>query len=78
MMTCKACVDLLRDFLDGELDAPTHGALETHLNECGVCERFMTTYRNTPKLCREALEEKMPDSVTERLKSFLTSRCKSK
>ena len=48
MMTCKACVDLLRDFLDSELDANTHSELKAHLSECGVCEEFVATYQQTP------------------------------
>ena len=45
--------------------------LEEHFHGCAPCEEFLTQYRATVGLCRKALEKRMPDAVSERLKSFL-------
>lgn len=38
-------LDRLSDFLDGELEAPDHTAVESHLAECGSCRRVLEELR---------------------------------
>lgn len=71
MITCKDSIDLLLSYLDGELPGHVREQLEAHFGDCQPCEDFLATYRATPKLCRCALEKKMPEEVASKLTDFL-------
>lgn len=76
MYTCKECVDLLLDFLDGSMPDEESKALQAHLSACPPCVDFLKTYRATPGLCRKALTEKMPAELANRLTDFLKTKLK--
>jgi len=71
MHTCKDAIELLRAYLEGELEAKDKTALEEHLGACSPCVEFVETYRQTPGLCKKALEAKMPKDLADSLKAFL-------
>ena len=71
MYTCKEAVDVLLEYLDGEMTPELKARLEEHFSGCAPCEDFLKQYRATVGLCRKALEKRMPESVSDRLKSFL-------
>lgn len=71
MHTCKDAIDLLHAYLEGELPAEQKAALEAHLGSCEPCVDFVATYRQTPALCKKALEAKMPKDLADSLKAFL-------
>lgn len=74
MITCKSAVDLLVEYLDGELDAATHQALEAHLGACPECVPLVDGYRNVGRASRELLAAELPGACAERLSSFLRER----
>ena len=76
MFTCKDSIDLLLDFLDGNVPEEEEQHLREHLEACPPCVDFLRTYRATPDLCRKALARKMPQQLADKLTSFLRSRCK--
>ena len=49
---CDECVDLLVDYLEGALPAERARALETHLELCPACWRFVNTYRGTVHIAK--------------------------
>ena len=71
MTTCRETIDLLLDYLDGELPAELRASLEEHLGGCQPCEEFFATYRATMGLCRKALAAKMPEEAVAKLHLFL-------
>lgn len=71
MHTCKDAIELLRAYLDGELPATDQQALEEHLGACAPCVDFVETYRQTPGLCKKALQAKMPKDLADSLSAFL-------
>ena len=71
MQTCKDAIDLLRAYLDGELEQSQKAALEEHLGACAPCVDFVATYRQTPGLCKKALQAKMPEDLANSLSAFL-------
>jgi len=71
--TCQECLDLLTDYVDGELPSDLQGRLEEHFGDCQPCEDFVATYRATSSVCRKVLARTMPESVAARLRSFLRS-----
>ncbi len=74
--TCKDSVHLLLEYLDGELSADVRARLEAHFGGCTPCEDFLKSYRATPTLCRKALASKLPQSVADKLTSFLREEMK--
>lgn len=76
MYNCKDSINLLQDYLDGELSPDDAQHLKEHLQGCAPCVDFLRTYRATPGLCRRALEQRMPQEVAQRLTEFLRSKCK--
>ncbi len=76
MFTCKESIDLLQQYLDGDMPAEERRHLEAHLSGCTPCVDFVKSYQATPKLCRNALHKKMPEELGNRLMDFLRGRCK--
>lgn len=74
MFNCKDSIDLLLEYLDGELPAEVREKLEAHFGGCTPCEEFLRTYRATPHLCRKALKKQMPQEVADKLTGFLRSQ----
>jgi anti-sigma factor RsiW len=72
---CDECVELLVDYLEGELPPERARALEIHLDLCPSCVSFVNTYRGTVNIARTLHAEDIPPEVTQRLIDFL---CKEK
>ena len=75
-VTCKDCVDLLADYLEGELATELEKALDEHICACPPCLEFLDEYRGASKICRRALAEEMPDGLASKLHEFLEKNCK--
>ena len=71
MFSCKDSIQLLLDFLDGEMSPELARELEEHLAGCPPCVEFLQTYRQTPGICRKALAAKMPEELSAKLTEFL-------
>lgn len=69
--TCKDSINLLLEYLEGELTPEVHARLESHLGGCSPCEDFLKSYRATPGLCRKALAAEVPEEVATKLTDFL-------
>ncbi|WP_225408572.1 anti-sigma factor family protein [Stigmatella hybrida] len=77
MYTCKDSINLLMNFLDGELSQEETQHLREHLQGCSPCVDFLRTYRATPGLCKRALAARMPQEVSEKLTEYLRAKIKS-
>jgi len=71
MLRCRNIVELLGEYLDGDLAPATAAALEAHLAGCQECTAFLNTYRGTVRMSRQLREEQLPPALRERLLSFL-------
>lgn len=71
MIACRDAVDLLDDYVDGELPPESAEALEQHLRGCKSCEAFIKTYRATRGALGALRAEMMPEELRLRLQSFL-------
>ena len=75
MICCKECLDLLYDYLDGNLDAQATQELDEHFDDCPPCISFLNTYKSTTELCRETLGKiEIPEAVQSRLLDYLKER----
>lgn len=72
---CAELMDLLVDYLEGDLTEPQEERLEFHLELCPPCVNFVESYKKTGKICREALEHQMPNALRTNLHSFLKKSC---
>lgn len=73
-LTCKTCIDLLCDYLDGTLPEEESKALESHLAACPPCVTFVNTYRSTGRWCRKALQTELPPELGDKLTAFLRGK----
>jgi anti-sigma factor RsiW len=71
MMTCRELVELLIDFLDGELPDDRRRLLETHLALCEPCMAYLETYKVTIQLTRRLPDVPPPPELLVRLKAAL-------
>lgn len=47
VLSCREIVELVTDYLEGDLDAESTTALETHLDLCPGCARYVEQIRET-------------------------------
>jgi anti-sigma factor RsiW len=71
MISCHRVVELLLDYLEGELDEKTSGAMDQHFEMCPECVAFTAQYRNTSEICRRELVREAPEEITEHVLDFL-------
>ena len=71
MFNCKNSIDLLLEYMDGDVSGEAKQHLEEHLKGCSPCEEFLKQYKQTGPLCRKALHAQMPREVADKLSSFL-------
>lgn len=76
MSTCKELVDLLADYLEGQLPPDVARDLDQHLADCPPCLNFLKTYRTTTRLIREVGCEEIPPELEDRLLKFLREHLK--
>ncbi len=69
--TCEGVVDLLCDYLEGDLPSDEEKDLGIHMEDCPPCVAFLNTYRKTSEVCRLLSPEDIPPELRERLEKFL-------
>ncbi|MGE3275339.1 MAG: anti-sigma factor [Vicinamibacterales bacterium] len=79
---CRARLERLFDYLDGELDARSAAALERHLDRCPCCGDLATSLRRTIASCRAAGAPPLPRQVQARararVRALLAERAESR
>ncbi len=73
-VTCASGVELLMDYLEGALPADVSADLEAHVSACPRCTAFVASYRETPRILREATAAALPPDLEEALLAFLRAR----
>lgn len=73
-IACVSGVQLLMDYLEGVLSTEVRVTLEAHVVGCQRCLAFIESYRETPRLLRDATDAGLPADVRESLTEFLRSR----
>jgi anti-sigma factor RsiW len=68
---CQECIDLLVDYLEGELSPERTRALEIHFDLCPACWQFVQSYRQTIDAARRLPAEDIPPELAQRLIAFL-------
>lgn len=73
-IVCTSGVDLLMDYLEGMLSADLRSALEAHVAGCPRCIAFIASYRQTPRILREATGVALPADLQVSLRAFLRAQ----
>ena len=73
-VTCASGVELLMDYLEGALPPAVSADLEAHVAACPRCAAFIASYRETPRILREATAAALPPELEESLLAFLRAR----
>lgn len=74
MMKCREVVDLLSEYLAGELSEAEVAAIRKHLEGCANCELFFDSLKTTVRLTKRLECQEIPSAVIDRLQSFLRER----
>jgi anti-sigma factor (TIGR02949 family) len=69
--TCRALVDLLCDFLEGDLEPDEAKELERHMADCPPCLVMLRTYSRTIELCKSMCPDDIPAALKQKLITFL-------
>ena len=59
-IVCMSGVELLMDYMEGDVAPDVRAAIEAHVAGCPRCEAFIASYRETPRIVREATRVEMP------------------
>ena len=73
-VVCASGVPLLMDYLEGVVPADVRGSLEAHVAGCERCAAFVSSYRETPRIVREATAVAVPAGREASLLAFLKAR----
>ena len=71
MFNCDEVIQLLTDYLDGELGETSQAELDVHFRACPHCVQFMETFRFTIEKTGEFKCEDIPEEVSLKLHDFL-------
>ena len=72
-VTCQQFVELVTEYFEGTLEAPTLGQVEEHLVMCDWCVTYVEQLRATIASLRELTDERSPeppDSVVAALRAM--------
>jgi anti-sigma factor RsiW len=71
-MNCQELLELLHDYIGGELVVEKHQTVEIHLNGCSRCVTLVETYRHTIRFARALPKcRSLPADVELRLRKLL-------
>ena len=70
-IACRSGVELLMDYLEGVLAPEVNAALEAHVAGCERCTAFVASYRETPRIIRNATATELPPDLHDSLQAFL-------
>ncbi|MDH3972772.1 MAG: zf-HC2 domain-containing protein [Deltaproteobacteria bacterium] len=77
-MRCEDLIELINDYLEGEMNPQFKEEFERHIDDCSSCLAFFETYKKTKELTGEISCKEIPDQVQSRIKDFLKSKLTSK
>jgi anti-sigma factor RsiW len=74
MFNCDDVIQLLTDYVDGELETESQTELDRHFKVCPPCVNFLETFKVTIELTGTFRCEDIPEAVSQKLHAFLEQR----
>lgn len=71
IMNCKEALQLMHEYLDGDLKGSEATRLKKHLIECAACNEYFKSLERTDALMRSVTRVSAPDNMTERIMAGL-------
>jgi len=71
---CASGAELMMEYLEGTLPQDLRRDIEQHVQACERCTAFVASYRETPRIVREATAFAMPRELEDSLMTFLRAR----
>jgi len=66
-LTCKEFVELVTDYLEGALPAPTRRRFDEHMVTCPYCQTYLEQMRHTVRTLGHLPEETIPPKALDAL-----------
>jgi anti-sigma factor RsiW len=73
-VVCLSGVELLMEYMEGELAPDVRAALDAHVAGCLKCVAFIESYQATPRILRDATAVEMPADLQASLLAALRAR----
>jgi hypothetical protein len=61
--TCREFVEVLFEFVEGELPDDKRQLAQTHLDACPPCVAYVQSYHVTVKICRKLEQRQPPEAL---------------
>jgi anti-sigma factor RsiW len=75
MSSCEEIIQLLTEYIEGDLSAVERQSFEAHMGDCGPCHRFLQTYQKTGAMAKVSLNcVEIPPQMQTRVRQFLKTR----
>ena len=74
---CDDVIQLLTDYVDGDLAPGECESLEHHFKACPHCDQFLRSFKQTVLLTGKIRCEDIPPECSQKLHAFLAERLKS-
>ena len=73
-LVCRNGVELLMEYLEGELPPDVRASIDEHVAGCEKCIAFVKSYQDTPRVVRDATNITPPAELGDSLMTFLRHR----
>jgi anti-sigma factor RsiW len=73
-LVCASGVEILGEYLEGALPEELRAEVDAHVSGCPRCRAFVASYRETPRILREATLAALPAELEASLMTFLRGR----
>jgi anti-sigma factor RsiW len=74
-IVCVSGVELLMEYMEGALAPDIRAAIEAHVGACPRCEALIASYREMPRIVRDATRIEMPSDLEASLLTALRVAC---
>ena len=75
MGSCREVLQVLTEYLEGDLPNDDEQEFEHHMVGCRPCDAFFRTYKCSSDMAREALRpDDIPDELKERVRRYLEAK----
>ena len=73
-IVCMSGVELIMEYLEGQLAPDLRAAVDAHAAHCPRCVAFIASYQETPRVLRDATMVEMPADLEASLLAALRSK----
>jgi len=76
-MDCHTYIDLMTEYMEGDLSAEERELWERHFADCEGCKQFFESFRSSVQLVNYLKTQPAPPQVRQRLQNILDERLRN-